>query len=149
MFTLFEDYTEINIADEQRIAIIQEYLDHLKTDPDHNDWRPEPYEILDNTGDGYEWQTFVQNIGNNHLIYWEGWVKECWQAIYHQRQYKGRSKEKVLQMFLSERMTQIAKELNLTIINSDYEWYELWNDYIADGYIIKVKMRINTPIVIT
>jgi len=141
MIKVFEEF-EYSFADAMRMDSILEFLDDIKDDPDDIDPEPDEYYLLD-PHDGYEKQTYIQNLGNGVFKFWEGWSKYCWRAIYHQKQYKGRSKEKVLDMFLSQRFPIIAKECNCTILDSGYYWGELYDDEIKDDYITYVKMKIN------
>jgi len=121
--------------------IILERLKEIKESDDEND-NPDTDDLLD-PEDGYYKQTFVQNLGDGEIMCWEGWSDYCWDGIYGQERYKGLSKEEVLEQFLSIRFPIIAKECDLTIIKSGYDWYESWRDGVDDGYITFVRMKIN------
>jgi len=134
----FEDFI-YGFADAQRIDSIIEFLKEVENDPEYNieppedDWLLDPY-------DGYEFQTYIRNLGDS-FIYYEGWSKLCWSALYKKKEYRGLSKIKALDKFLKIRVPIIAEESNCDIIDSGYNWVETWDNDIDSGYIMWIKMR--------
>ena len=45
--------------------------------------------------------TFVQlnqnNMKDKQIIFWEGWVKSCWEGLYIKQDYKGLSKPEAIE----------------------------------------------------
>ena len=135
----FESQTNCKLAsDIVRLEMIEEFLEIVKEEPEYNIEEPE-YDSLLDTWDGYKWQTYIQNdLKNNKIIYWEGWVKECWDAVYNKPNYKGLSKTDVISKIVKERFPLIAKDLNMKIIDFDYWYEESWTDGVDNGYIMKI-----------
>ena len=126
-------------SDITRLEIIEEFFDIIKDEPEYNIDEPE-YDGLLDRWDGYQWQTYIQNdLKNNQIIYWEGWVQECWDAVYNKPDYKNLSKIDIINKIAKERFPLIAKDLGMKIIDYEYFWYEsIYDEGVEDGYIMKV-----------
>lgn len=141
-YKLFEEF-EYGFADAQRMDTITDFIKKLKEEgEDYSPEDPDYDELLD-PYDGYNDQTYIQNIGTDIIIYYEGWSSLCWDALYQKPEYKGLSKEEALEKFLNERVPIIVREVGCIIIDSGYEWYESWKEDVDDGYVTFVKMKID------
>jgi hypothetical protein len=131
-------------SDKIRIELIENFLKEVKNDPEYNIEEPDYDSLLDRSWDAYEWQTYIQNdLENNQIIHYEGWVAECWNAIIQKDGYKGLTKVEILDKFNKERLPLIANALGYKIISSDYFWYEsIYDDNVEDGYISKIVFKI-------
>jgi len=126
---LFEDYTNLYQSDIIRIQLINDFLENCKENPDYNIELPDYNDLIDDW-DGYDDQTYIQNNGNE-FIYWEGWVRACWQAAYKKPEYKDLGKDLIIEKIIKERFPRIAEEVNYKINNYDY--------FRHDGiYIMKI-----------
>ena len=135
----FEEFS-YGFADAQRMDYILEFLENMIDDPEYNTEEPDTDDLLD-PYDGYESQTYIQQLDNGEFQFWEGWSKLCWKAIYNKPEYKGMLKEKVLDQFLAVRFPIIASETNTIILETGYEWTESWRDDVDDGYIMWVRLK--------
>ena len=100
------------LSDGFRLDSIQDFINKIKEEPEYNTDEPE-YEWLLDAFDGYPQQTYIQNdVENKQIIFYEGWSKECWKGAFAKKEYKGRSKEYVLNDIKNRRFPLIAKELN-------------------------------------
>lgn len=117
----------------------------MKEDYESVEWyeeEPDTDELLD-PYDGYEDQTYIRIKSPDTIVWYEGWSSLCWKALYNKPEYKGLSKTKALDKFLSERVPVIVRESGCEIINSGYEWYEsTWKEEAEDGFVTFVKMKI-------
>jgi hypothetical protein len=135
----FEEF-EYNFADAGRMDFILEFLEQIIDEPDYNTEEPDTDDLLD-PYDGYDDETYIQQLENGEFMYYEGWSKLCWKGLYRQPKYKGMSKKEALDQFLSVRFPIIARETNTVILDSGYDWYESWRDDVDDGYIMWVKLK--------
>lgn len=142
-----EDFN-FGIADASRMDTIDDFLEQFKNDEDLNIEEPDNYLLLDPYADeGYEYQTYIQNnLENNEIIFYEGWSKLCWKALYKRKSYKGLSKTEALDKFIAERVPIIARECNLIIKDVSYYWSEQYDDTDKDvsGYILKIIFGIKS-----
>lgn len=128
----FSDALRTDLVDDVLSKIIDndiEYLEEIEEDPD-TDMLLDPY-------GGYEYQTYIQ-YKNNKIIYWEGWSQLCWNSLYNKSEYKGLSKEDAIKKVINERIIPSFEELNLKYIDSYYWYQKSWDDYIENGYIMKI-----------
>ena len=86
---------------------------------------------LTDTWDGYDDLVFVENDGND-IIFYEGFVKSCWDSLFLKDEYKGLSKDDAVNKMIEERFTRISNDLGLKI-----------HDYIFDGKILKIIFKQN------
>jgi len=138
-----ESYNEKKLpSDALRMDLIEEYINELEKDKEYNIEEVE-YDALLDGYDGYPWQTYIENLGNGEFNYWEGWIKECWIGLYNKIEYKGLNKEEALQKFLDERITPLATEFNLTVLDKKYFWHEAWTEGVDNGYIMRITFKMN------
>lgn len=135
----FEEFN-YGFADAIRMDYILEFLENVVDDPEYNNEEPDTDDLLD-PHDGYNHQTYIEQLENGEFKYWEGWSIYCWKAIYNKPEYKGMSKSKVLDQFLSVRFPVIARETKTEILDSGYDWTESWRDDVDDGYIMWVRLK--------
>ena len=88
---------------------------------------PPDYNKLIDDWDGYDDQTYIQ-IKDNTIIFYEGWVKACWNAIKLKPEYNNLSKPEIIESIINKRFKNIAEKLNLTI--SKYQYFKHKNVYI-------------------
>ena len=81
---------------------------------------------LTDTWDGYDDLVFVESNGDS-IVFYEGFVKSCWDSLFMKEEYKGLSKEEAVQKMIDDRFTRISNDLGLTI-----------EDYSFDGKILKI-----------
>lgn len=128
-------YDNFSLPDVIRMELIDIFFKNVKNDDNYNKSEPILFKLIDDW-DGYDDQVYIQNnLEDGCIIFYEGWVKACWDAILKNVLYKDMSKKEVLENFLSNRMTKMSKELNLTIVDSEYFLYK-------GKYIMKIKMKI-------
>lgn len=142
---LFEEYNIDSLlpSDKLRIELIEKFFEDVKSDPDHNTEVPE-MDLLIDDWDGYEWQTYIQNdLENNQIIYYEGWVSACWEGLYSKDEYKGLSKTEAIEKMMKERVPIIAEKLNLEIISHNYWTQKSWTEGVKNAYITKIIFKTN------
>jgi len=66
-----------------------------------------------------EWLSKALNKGN-YIDYYEMFVQACWDGMFQKPEYKGLDKKTAVAKLVNERFSKIAKLLNLTIKNWDY-----------------------------
>lgn len=76
---------------------------------------------LIDTWDGYDDLTKVQKISDNELIYYEGFVKSCWDGLYSKSEYKGLNKIDAVDKLVNDRISEIAKNNNLGILDHTFK----------------------------
>jgi len=81
---------------------------------------------LTDTWDGYDDLVFVENNGDS-IIFYEGFVKSCWDSLFMKEEYRGLSKEEAVQKMIDDRFTRISNDSGITI-----------EDYSFDGKILKI-----------
>lgn len=135
-----DKYASCPASDLARMDSIQEFLDAVEKDLEHNIEEPEYDWLMDPNG-GYPQQTYVQNnLANGQIIYWEGWSSYCWRALYKKKEYHGLSKEDALKKIFATRSPRIAQEFNMKIDDADFFWHESMDEDSEDGYIMKITM---------
>jgi hypothetical protein len=123
---LFEEYnkqewiTKYNLPSDN---IRYYYIQKAKYEP--TDEKVEIKKLTD-TWDGYDDLVFVEN-DNDKIIFYEGFVKSCWDSLFMKDEYKGLSKDEAVQKMIDGRFTRIADDLDLII--------EDWN---FDGKILRI-----------
>ena len=85
---------------------------------------------LTDTWDGYDDLVFVKKQGDI-ITFYEGFVPECWKALYMKDEYKGLSKSEAVEKMVNERFRKIANDLNIEIL-----------DYIFNGYYLKINFKV-------
>lgn len=128
IFTKFQDFLnesenqDMYTSDKIRIQIIKHFLDECKSNPEYNIDEPDVPDLVDDW-DGYDDQTYIQNISDTEFVYWEGWVKSCWVGAYKKPEYKGLSKTEVIENIINVRFPRIAEEFGYVIDDSEYFKY--------------------------
>lgn len=138
---MFEDrYICKNFSDNVRADLIEEFINIFKKHDDENlelpelDWLLDPY-------DGYPNQTYIQNdLKSSQIIFWEGWSSLCWDGAYSKPEYKGKSKEYILNDFKENRIIGISKSVGLTVVDFDYFFHDSYEE--ESGYIMKVTFQV-------
>lgn len=87
---------------------------------------------LTDTWDGYDDLVFTENDGND-IIFYEGFVKSCWDSLFMKDEYNGLSKEEAVQKMIDERFTRISNDLGLNL-----------KEYSFDGKILKIVFNKKT-----
>lgn len=128
-----DNYKSCSMSDITRMEIIDGFLKQVQEDPNYNIDEPD-YDMLLDDWDGYDDQVYIQNkLNENKIIFYEGWVNSCWNAVYQKPQYEGLSKKEVIEDIITKRFPRIADEFNMEI--DDY-------GYIDDGgYIMYVTLK--------
>lgn len=144
---LFEEYispVDCKFSDAARLDIIENTINAVNNNNFENFEDEVDLDSLLDTYDGYPDQTYVQyNPNDNTIIYWEGWVKECWKALYNKSGYKGLSKEKAADKVVKERIIpSVESEFDIKCIEYENFWHETSDYEIADGYITKIIFKL-------
>lgn len=96
-------------------------LDYLKNAIDSKISNEQPSaNKLKDTYDGYDDLTIVYNRGT-YIDYYEGFVQSCWVGFYNKEEYKGLNKTEIVDKFISDRFSKIAKLLNYKIVDYDFK----------------------------
>ena len=126
-----EKYKSCLMSDLSRMQIVEDFFNQIKKNPDYNIDEPDHDELLD-TWDGYEDQVYIQNnLKNNEIIYWEGWVDSCWESLYEKPEYKKLDKKDAIKKVINDRFPRIAEEFEMKIKSFNYFIHN-------DEYIMKV-----------
>ena len=133
-----EQYKNCFMSDLVRMELIETFLNKVQNDPSYNKEEPNYSKLVDDW-DGYDDQVYIQNnLDENEIIYWEGWVDECWKSLFQKPDYKGLSKTECIKKVITQRFPRIAEEFGFKIKDFDYFDYE-------GEYIMKVIFeRIDT-----
>ena len=124
-------YKSCSASDITRMEIIDDFFKKLKIDPEYNLEEPD-YDMLLDDWEGYDDQVYIQNkLDQGKIIFYEGWVDNCWKAIKSKVEYNGMNKEEVINSIITKRFPRIAEEFNMVI--DDYRYF---ND--GEGYIMYV-----------
>ena len=130
-------YKSCSISDLTRMEIIDNFFKKVDQNPDHNVEEPD-YDMLLDNWDGYEDQVYIQNkLNDGKIIFYEGWVDACWDAVYGKPQYKGMSEEEVIKDIITNRFPRIGEEFNMEIV--DYGYFD------DGGYIMYVVFKKINP----
>ena len=133
-----EQYKNCFMSDLVRMELIETFLNKVQNDPSYNKEEPNYSKLVDDW-DGYDDQVYIQNnLDENEVIYWEGWVDECWKSLFQKPDYKGLSKTECIKKVITQRFPRIAEEFGFKMEHFDYFDYE-------GEYIMKVIFeRIDT-----
>ncbi len=114
-FNLRDDdkYKSCYISDIFRMELIDDYLKKVSEDPKFQKSEPNQIKLIDDW-DGYDEQVYIQTTEDG-FIFWEGWVKGCWDAIKGKKEYIGLSKEEVIDDIFKQRFPRIANEFNMKL----------------------------------
>jgi hypothetical protein len=126
-----ERYKSCSMSDITRMEIIDNFFKKIEENPNYSIEKPN-YEMLIDDWDGYDDQVYIQNLlDDNKIVFYEGWVDSCWEAVYNKPQYKGMGKEEVIEDIVLKRFPRIGEEFNMGLLDYGY-----FND--GDGYIMYV-----------
>jgi len=129
-----EKYKSCSMSDITRMELIDTFLTKIEKDPQFNLEEPN-YDMLIDDWDGYDDQVYIQNkLDEDRIIFYEGWVYSCWEAIKTKSEYKGMNKREVIESIIRKRFPRIAEEFNMVIEDYGYS-----ND--GDGYIMYVILK--------
>ena len=128
-----DKYKSCSMSDIMRMEIIDTFFKRVDNDPNYNIDEPD-YDMLLDDWDGYDDQVYIQNkLDEGKIIFYEGWVRSCWSAAYGKPQYKGMTKEEVIEDIITNRFPRISEEFNMTIKDYGYINY--------DGYIMYIVLE--------
>jgi hypothetical protein len=128
-----EKYKSCSMSDITRMEIIDNFLRMVQEDPNYNIEKPDDEMLLDDW-DGYDDQVYIQNLlSEDKIVFYEGWVDSCWNAVYQKPQYKGLNEKEVIKSIIENRFPRIAEEFNMEV--KDYGYY------YDDGYIMYVILK--------
>lgn len=127
-----ERYKSCSMSDITRMEIIDDFLKEVETNSKYNEEEPN-YDMLLDDWDGYDDQVYIQNqLDKGKIIFYEGWVDNCWKAIKTKPEYNGMNKKEVIDSIIIKRFPRIAEEFNMII--DDYGYFNNGNGYIM--YIV-------------
>jgi hypothetical protein len=127
-----EKYKSCSMSDITRMEIIDNFIKKTQTNSNYNIEEPDLNMLLDDW-DGYEDQVYIQNmLDKGKIIFYEGWVQSCWNAIKTKSEYKGMNKKEVIDSVITKRFPRIAEEFNMVI--DDYGYFNNRKGYIM--YVI-------------
>lgn len=86
---------------------------------------------LTDTWDGYDDLTVVKKIDDKTLVYYEGFVKSCWNGLFSKPEYKGLKKDEAVRKLVEDRIAEIAKNNGLEIL-----------EYFFKSNILTIKLEI-------
>lgn len=138
-FNMLSDdkYKSCLLSDITRMELIDLFLKNVENDEFYNIENPSYHKLVDDWN-GYDDQVYIQNeLSNNKFIYWEGWVKECWKAAYNKIEYKGLTKEEVINSIINKRFPRIGEEFDYNI--DSFEYFKYNGKYIMKIVFIKNK----------
>jgi len=131
-----EKYKSCSMSDITRMEIIDSFLRKVENDSEFNTEEPD-YDMLIDDWNGYEDQVYIQNkLDEGRIIFYEGWVDNCWKAIKIKPEYKGMNKKEVIENIITKRFPRIAEEFNMVI--DDYGYFINETEYIM--YVILKKI---------
>lgn len=129
-----ERYRSCSMSDITRMEIIDNFLKEVGTNPKYNEEEPN-YDMLLDDWDGYDDQVYIQNqLDKGKIIFYEGWVDNCWKAIKIKPEYNGMNKKEIIESIITKRFPRIAEEFNMAI--DDYGYFNN-----GDGYIMYVVFK--------
>jgi hypothetical protein len=116
------------------MEIIDNFLKEVETNSKYNEEEPN-YDMLLDDWDGYDDQVYIQNqLDKGRIIFYEGWVDNCWEAIKIKPEYNSMNKKEVIESIITKRFPRIAEEFNMVI--DDYGYFNN-----GDGYIMYVVFK--------
>jgi hypothetical protein len=128
-----DNYKSCSMSDITRMEIIDDFFNRVSNDPNYNIDEPD-YDMLLDDWDGYDDQVYIQNeLDNDIIVFYEGWVDSCWSAVYNKPQYKGMSESEVIESIVTNRFPRIGEEFNMKI--KDYGYF------YDGGYIMYVVFK--------
>lgn len=123
-----EQYRSCYISDLYRMELIEYFFRQVDIDSGYNVSLPNLSKLIDDY-DGYDDQVYIQNnLKENEIIFWEGWVKSCWDAAIQKDEYQNLDKKTIIEKIINERFPRIAAEFNLNI--KDYNYFIYKGKYI-------------------
>jgi hypothetical protein len=129
-----ERYKSCSMSDIIRMEIIDNFLKEVETNSKYNEGEPN-YDMLLDDWDGYDDQVYIQNqLNKGKIIFYEGWVDNCWKAIKIKPEYNRMNKKEVIDSIITKRFPRIAEEFNMVI--DDYGYFNN-----GDGYIMYVVFK--------
>lgn len=132
-----ERYKSCSMSDLTRMEIIDSFFRKVNESPNYNVGEPD-YDMLLDDWDGYEDQVYIQNkLNDGEIIFYEGWVESCWNAVYNKLQYKGMAEDEVIKDIITNRFPRIGEEFNMEI--ADYGYFD------DGGYIMYVVFKKINP----
>jgi len=127
-------YKNCLTSDIFRMEIIENFFEKVKNDNTYNINEPDYFKLIDDW-DGYDDQVYIQNkLNNNEFIFFEGWVRSCWDAVFLKPEYKNLSKQEVIESIIQKRFPRIGDEFGYEIVSYDYFLYK-------SKYIMKVVFK--------
>jgi hypothetical protein len=130
-----EQYKGCSISDIYRMELIELFFNIIKNNPLHNIEEPNYFKLIDDWN-GYDDQVYIQNkLNQNEIVFWEGWVDECWKSLYLKPEYKGLNKTESINKIINERFPRIGNEFDFIIKEYDYFKYK-------GKFIMKVIFKI-------
>jgi len=125
-----DKYKSCSMSDITRMEIIDIFFSKVKENPDYHKETPD-FDLLTDDWDGYDDQVYIQNkLNDDTIIFYEGWVDSCWDAVYNKQQYQGMDEEQVIDDIIRNRFPRIGDEFNMII--NDYGYF------YHNGYIMYV-----------
>jgi len=119
-----EQYKSCLMSDLTRMELIEMFFNKVKDNPRYNIEEPNYFNLIDDW-DGYDDQVYIQNnLTENEFIFWEGWVKSCWNSLYIKPEYQGLSKVESIEKIIKDRFPRIGKEFGYVIKEYDYFMYK-------------------------
>ena len=123
-----EQYKNCFMSDLVRMELLETFLNKVQNDPSYNKEEPNYSKLVDDW-DGYDDQVYIQNnLDENEIIYWEGWVDECWKSLFQKPDYKGLSKTECIKKVITHRFPRIAEEFGFKI--KDFHYFDYEGEYI-------------------
>lgn len=123
-----EQYKNCLMSDLIRMELVDFFLNKVENNPDYNIDEPDYFKLIDEW-DGYDDQVYIQNkLTENMFIFYEGWIAECWKALYLKPQYKGLNKTDAITKVITERFPRIGEEFGYTI--KDFSYFKHKGKYI-------------------
>lgn len=119
-----EQYKNCLMSDLTRMEHIEIFFNKVDSNPRYNIEKPNYFMLIDDWN-GYQDQVYIQNnLIENEFIFWEGWVDECWKALYLKPEYKGLNKIESINKIIKERFPRIGEEFGYKIKDFSYFKYK-------------------------
>jgi len=123
-----EQYKNCLMSDLTRMEIVDLFFDKNKENKVYNIEIPDYFKLIDDW-DGYDDQVYIQNnLNNDEFVYWEGWVDECWKAVYLKPEYKNLSKTDTISKIVKDRFPRIGEEFGFKL--KKYNYFKFRGKYI-------------------
>jgi hypothetical protein len=112
-----EQYKSCLMSDLGRMELIDVFLKNIEKNTMYNTQEPNLDKLIDDWN-GYDDQVYIQNnLKDKEIIFWEGWVDDCWRSLYLKPEYKGMIKTDAINKVINERFPRIAQEFNFKLKN--------------------------------